>query len=183
MKDETVLRKSHPREKFTHEEDNKILKLVQRYGENDWKKVASKMKGRNVRQCRERFKNYLSPNIDWSGWSEDEDKQLIEKYREMGPKWKVLSSFFPKRTEIIVKNRMNKILRKINKGKYRNTMMPEYSNPQASHQDAKSEEDYALNQLELEFRKARKSFFEVAGITRNDFDPNFEILDTPEFVY
>ena len=115
LKPPTPTGKPHPRTKFTAEEDAKIEKLVAKYGENDWAKVAAKMKGRNVRQCRERWRNYLSPDLDKSTWKEEEDNLLIEKYKELGPRWKTISSLFPNRTDIAVKNRLHRIVRGIEK--------------------------------------------------------------------
>ena len=107
--------KPHPRTKFTPQEDAKIVKLVQQFGEEDWNKIASKIKGRNVRQCRERWRNYLSPDIDKSVWRPEEDQLLIEKYQELGARWKTISSYFPNRTDIAVKNRMHKLVRGMEK--------------------------------------------------------------------
>lgn len=185
MKERTTTfreKRLHPRDKFTPDEDMKIKKLVQKYGENDWKKVAAKMKGRNVRQCRERWKNYLSPSIDWSAWSEEEDKLLIEKYRELGPKWKILSTLFQKRTEIIVKNRMNKILRKINKGKYRNNLMSEFSSSLDHKAEKKNEIEDFFHQLDVEYQKLQNKFAATCSISTEDWDSNFDLLFTPEFV-
>ena len=91
--------------KFTPEEDAKLISLVGEYGENDWQSISSLMDGRNVRQCRERWRHYLSPEISKAPWSNQEDQLLAEKYAEYGPKWKLISEFFPKRTYISIKNR------------------------------------------------------------------------------
>ena len=93
------------RVKFTHEEDQRLIELVKQYGEKSWKKIASIMKTRTTRQCRERYINYLNPALLNGPWSEEEDKLLIEKVKEMGPKWAQIVKFFKARSDVNIKNR------------------------------------------------------------------------------
>ncbi|KAH0788984.1 Myb-like DNA-binding domain containing protein [Histomonas meleagridis] len=93
------------RRKFSNEEDEKLKSLVLTYGTNDWRNIASQMNNRNARQCRERWKHYLSPSVSNGPWSEAEDELLREKYKELGSQWSRIAKFFPKRTDITVKNR------------------------------------------------------------------------------
>lgn len=104
--------KNHPRAKFTPEEDEELTRLVGVKGDSDWKAIAEAMQSRTVRQCKERWINYLSPTLDKSPWKEEEDQLLNEKYKELGSKWRLIAQSFPNRTEISVKNRMKKLLRK-----------------------------------------------------------------------
>jgi hypothetical protein len=90
--------------KFTHDEDVLLTDLVARYGDGDWAAVAEQMPGRNVRQCRERWFNYLSPSVTNGPWSSEDDARLLEKTREFGSRWKSLTQFFPGRTDINIKN-------------------------------------------------------------------------------
>ena len=112
LKEQPQQHKSHPRSKFTPEEDAELIRLVDAKGENDWQAIANEMPSRTVRQCKERWLNYLSPSLDKSPWKEAEDKLLNEKYRELGSRWRLIAQSFPNRTEIAVKNRMKKLLRK-----------------------------------------------------------------------
>ena len=93
------------RRKFSKEEDEKLKNLVSIIGISDWQNIAAHMENRNSRQCRERWKHYLSPSVSNDPWSESEDKLLCEKYNELGPRWSKIAKFFPKRTDITVKNR------------------------------------------------------------------------------
>ncbi|EAX88873.1 Myb-like DNA-binding domain containing protein [Trichomonas vaginalis G3] len=105
--------KPHPRSKFSRKEDEQLTYLVESIGDDlDWKAIASKMPDRTPRQCKERWTNYLAPNLDKSPWKEEEDQLLIKKYEELGPRWRLIAKSFPNRTEISVKNRMKKNLRK-----------------------------------------------------------------------
>lgn len=97
--------KPHQKSKFTIDEDRKLISLVNQFGENNWGSIALYMNGRNIRQCRERWKHYLSPEVSNSPWTEMEDILLHQKYAEYGPKWKKIAEFFPNRTYINIKNR------------------------------------------------------------------------------
>jgi hypothetical protein len=93
------------REKFLPEEDVKLKELVQKYGTVSWDIIAREMPGRNPRQCRERWKHYVSSTRPKSDWSPAEDVLLYQKMEEMGPRWTNLAQFFPGRTDLQVKSR------------------------------------------------------------------------------
>ena len=66
--------------KFTSEEDEKLRDLVEQYGENAWVQVSAQMNGRNIRQCRERWKHYLSAyKTSRDPFTEEENKIIMEK--------------------------------------------------------------------------------------------------------
>lgn len=98
-------KKPHLKSRFTPEEDEKLKLLIKKYGENDWNTISKKMRKRNPRQCKDRWINYLSPSLDFSPWTEEDDKKLVELYNQYGAKWTKLASFFQSRTSINVKNR------------------------------------------------------------------------------
>lgn len=106
--DQSSAEKKRTRRPFTDKEDQKLRRLVQKFGEvNAWAKIANKMKGRNVRQCRERWTNTLSEKVTKSKWTNWEDSVLMQKYEEYGPKWKKMESFFPGRIQYQIRNRFN----------------------------------------------------------------------------
>ena len=94
----------HVKCKFTQEEDDKLLSLVQQHGYN-WQKISSEMGNRNIRQCKERYENYLSPNVNRSQFTEEEDRLLLEKYRILGPRWVSIAKLFNGRTDSAIKSR------------------------------------------------------------------------------
>lgn len=100
------------RRNFAKEEDQRLSYLVERYGTNNWEMIASMMPLRNARQCRDRFRNYLSPKINLKKWSEEEDLLLIYKYKELGPKWVQISKYFDGRSDNNLKNRWYTHLKK-----------------------------------------------------------------------
>jgi hypothetical protein len=46
--------------------------------------VALLLNDRTGKQCRERFKNHLDPNLVHQAWSYDEDQRLISLHRQLG---------------------------------------------------------------------------------------------------
>lgn len=96
------------RQTFTPEEDARLHLLVMKHGQN-WKLIASEMPNRSVRQCRERYQNYLAPGVLNGPWSQQEDKLLYEKYQIFGRKWTIIARFFKNRSGANVKNRWTQI--------------------------------------------------------------------------
>ncbi|KAH0788734.1 Myb-like DNA-binding domain containing protein [Histomonas meleagridis] len=110
------LRNFKPHAKFNEEEDERLKEVVSRLGDYDWNRIAQEMPGRNPRQCKERWTYYLSPSLNTSPWTEEEDKLLLAKQRELGSKWVKISKFFHNRTDAMVKNRYQVLMRKMKKG-------------------------------------------------------------------
>ncbi|KAI5528046.1 RNA polymerase II transcription regulator recruiting protein [Trichomonas vaginalis G3] len=126
------------RHKFTRAEDELLKSLVQVYGETKWALISEKMQTRSPRQCRERYKNYLSPKIQNSPWTPEEENLLIQKYQQLGPKWSIISVFFAPRSDVNVKNHwavmMNRNQREKNLAQ--NTeMSSQYSSPTCNSPD------------------------------------------------
>ena len=97
---------------FSGVDDIKLVKLVQAYGTNDWGKIAQLFGNRNARQCKDRWEYFICPNVSKEPWTKEEEDLLVQKYNELGSRWKVIAKFFPNRTHINVRNQMNKIMRK-----------------------------------------------------------------------
>ena len=73
--------------KFSSEEDKKLAEVVEKLGAKRWKVIASFIDGKTARQCRDRYTNYLRPDLVFDRWTPEEDLLLIQKYYEIGPKW------------------------------------------------------------------------------------------------
>ncbi|MBO4956969.1 MAG: hypothetical protein J6C50_03965 [Rickettsiales bacterium] len=97
--------------RFTPEEDEMLRQLVDEYGTNNWKTIATEMPGRTVRQSKERFTCYLSPEINRTPWTPEEDELLRQKQSEFGNKWTKIAQFFNRRTDYNIKNRYNQLQR------------------------------------------------------------------------
>jgi hypothetical protein len=86
--------------------------LVGSLGQADWEAIAEGMPGKNARQCRERWVNYLAPSLNTAAWTLEEDLLLIRKFAELGNRWVQIAAFFLNRTDSMVKNRFNKLQRR-----------------------------------------------------------------------
>ncbi|KAJ3432758.1 snRNA-activating protein complex subunit [Anaeramoeba flamelloides] len=101
-----VLHPSLKKGKWSKEEDE-MLKKYQRKYTNNWKIISKHLKNRTSKQCRERWKNSLDPNLKKGKWSEKEDQILIEKHSEYGNSWSQIQKFLPGRSANLVKNHWN----------------------------------------------------------------------------
>ena len=95
----------HKKNKFSKEEDKKLMAIVDKLGAKRWKVIASFIEGRSARQCRDRYTNYLKPDLVFDRWTPEEDSLLIQKYTELGPKWSTICKFFHGRSSSSLKNR------------------------------------------------------------------------------
>lgn len=103
----------HPKIKFTKEEDERLRQIVTHFGDQDWAVIADQMPGRNQRQCRERWLNYLSPHVNKEPFTIEEDQLLIEKHKEFGSRWVRIAKYFSGRSDTSIKNRWMILQRKI----------------------------------------------------------------------
>jgi hypothetical protein len=88
-----------------------IVKTVTRTAQPDWAGIAHMLEDRTPRQCRERWRHYLRPEIKPADWNEDEDRILEREYSLQGPKWTAIAIHLPGRTAVNVKNRWTKLCR------------------------------------------------------------------------
>lgn len=106
VKDTKESPKKH-RSPFTREEDALLRQLVQIYGSStkSWDQIAACLPNRNSRQCRERYRSYLDPELTNGPWTPEEDQLLRELVNEHGTKWVNLVKFFKGRSDSNIKNR------------------------------------------------------------------------------
>lgn len=117
--------KYKPHQKWSKEEDEKLKKLVEEFGVNDWRHLAKKMEGRNSRQCRERYQYYLNPSLIQGQWTREEDELIISLRNNLGPQWMKISKYFEHRTDAMIKNRFHFLIRKENKKKEKDAAVVE----------------------------------------------------------
>jgi hypothetical protein len=94
-----------PKSKFAPMEDALLIKAVRARGPSDWTLIATLVPGRNARQCRERWNNYVNPDLTHATWTEADDRLLLQKFAEFGSKWHLISGFFTGRGKNAIRNR------------------------------------------------------------------------------
>lgn len=95
------------RQMFTKEQDQLLINLVAASSEKpNWRNIAEAM-GKTSKQCRERYRTYLAPNVSNTEWTEEEDERLRSLVQEIGKHWCKLREYFPGRSDGNIKNRYN----------------------------------------------------------------------------
>lgn len=105
----SLRRKCGPSTKFTPVEEQKIIELVQILPENSWKQIAEIVCTKTAKQCRDRWTNYVNPKLNHGPWAESEDIFLLQKFQDLGPKWKTIAKFMPTRSPNDIRYRWMKL--------------------------------------------------------------------------
>ena len=98
------------------DEDGLLTKFVKVYGTDTWSIIACHIPGRSGKQCRERWKNHLDPELKKTDWSLAEDSMLMQAQKAMGNKWSEIAKKLGGRSENAVKNRYYSIRSRIQNG-------------------------------------------------------------------
>ncbi|XP_056305493.1 transcriptional activator Myb isoform X3 [Danio aesculapii] len=78
--------------RWTREEDEKLKRLVELHGSEDWKVIASFLPNRTDVQCQHRWQKVLNPELIKGPWTKEEDQRVIELVQKYGPKrWSVIA--------------------------------------------------------------------------------------------
>ena len=90
------------------QEDEKLKQLVGEYGIPQWTQVAKELNkllsiNRKPKQCRERFLNYLDPQIIDNQWSAEDIQRLFDAQIVLGSDWQELWKLFPGKSKTPLK--------------------------------------------------------------------------------
>ncbi|KAJ2073921.1 hypothetical protein GGI16_008781, partial [Coemansia sp. S142-1] len=95
---------------WTSEEDALLRQRVMQFPAQ-WSRVAEGITGRTDDQCAKRWRESLDPEIDRGKWRPEEDRLLLDKYKEYGTQWQKIATFFHGRPGLHCRNRWRKIQR------------------------------------------------------------------------
>lgn len=89
---------------WTEEEDRILIEKAAENKCKNWNAVASCIEGRTAIQCSARFKR-IQPGIIKGAWTEKEDKQLLDLYKDYGKNWSLISKSMATRTGKQIRDR------------------------------------------------------------------------------
>ncbi len=89
---------------WTPLEDCQLLNLRAIHG-NKWTLIGDLIGGRSCKQVRDRYLNYLNPEVKTTAFTPEEDAELILLFHQLGRKWKMIANQMAGRSESQVKNR------------------------------------------------------------------------------
>lgn len=150
---------------WTIEEDRKLLEWVKKEGPNRWSQCAEYIKGRNGKQCRERWFNTLNPNVKKGNWSPEEDYKTFILFKKFGGKWSKIAVFFEGRTENSIKNRFYSTLRRISAEKKKENGIEKNDNDMTH---ITSSLDELQKYIPLAFTESKIRFMKINNYSNDD---------------
>lgn len=102
--------------KWSAEEDEQLRQIVFRHGSKDartWQLASKGMRcRRNIKQCRERWENFLDPSLRLGPWTKEEDELLLRLHGKFGNAWTKIASILIGRSAERVRRRVMQLRKK-----------------------------------------------------------------------
>ncbi|PIN12107.1 Transcription factor, Myb superfamily [Handroanthus impetiginosus] len=93
---------------WTKEEDDRLKKCIEKWGDGKWHQVPLRAGLNRCRKsCRLRWLNYLRPNIKRGYFTRDEVDLIVRLHKLLGNRWSLIAGRLPGRTANDVKNFWN----------------------------------------------------------------------------
>lgn len=76
---------------WTNAEDEVLKAALQKYGSNQWSRIASLLPRKSAKQCKARWNEWLSPSIRKTEWTRDEEERLLHLAKIMPTQWRTIA--------------------------------------------------------------------------------------------
>ena len=127
--------------KWNDAEDQILRDAVTEHG-TKWTIIATKLPHRTPAQCRERWCFHLSPELNKSRFTEEEDNMIMDLHEKYGNKWsKITAELNTNRSEASVRARYHSLVRD------RNDFSPDSSPKDGSEYDMSKQEPFLNRRL------------------------------------
>jgi hypothetical protein len=78
---------------WSTDEDDLLRGLVLRLGTENWSTIAAFLVSRTGKQCRERWLNHLTGDVNKGDWTEEEDNTILAMQKIYGNQWAKIVTF------------------------------------------------------------------------------------------
>lgn len=92
--------------KWTKEEDDLLLEIVENYTNRKikWPEVSNKINGKTTRQCYSRYRQ-INPKLNKGAWTDKEDNDLMHFSKKYGKKWSMIAKLMKTRSSKQIRDR------------------------------------------------------------------------------
>jgi len=116
-------KRNEPRQTWNDREDRYLLEILNSSPKITWNQIAEKLHQQHPevkksgKQCRERYRNYLNPNIKERPWTKNEKTLFIILHNYYENHWGDIAKFYTGRSDIFIKNlfyaNIRRVLKKV----------------------------------------------------------------------